>query len=194
MGRRMNCSWKQLIGGVPAQCPSPTAEGAVCFWLAPFPLLNYFSLRSIPEDEADGPQYWYSVPWKLQYPCHTGTVFCVRQVLLVQCTVCQVIPLHRAVMSWMCIAQLRLGRTPRGALPAPTQTIVIQSSVTFLSLYIPWYAADFSITDDIFCASLCVQFRRLTGCHWRWKYPFFARCMDGFLISITLYSHCTFNI
>jgi len=60
--RRINCSGKQWIGGlpvpvpepvpvpVPAQCPSPTVEGAVYFWLAPFPILKYFSLRSFSED------------------------------------------------------------------------------------------------------------------------------------------------
>lgn len=46
----MNCSGKQWIGGVPAQWLSTNVEGPLCLWLAPFPILNCFSLHSVPED------------------------------------------------------------------------------------------------------------------------------------------------
>ena len=71
------------------------------------------------------------------------------------CTVCRVIPLHRAVMSRMCTTQLRLGRTPRGVSqhrPRPLWPKV-------LLLFFPYTSRDNAANSPIattFSVLLCV--------------------------------------
>ena len=134
-GRRINCSGKQRIGGVPAQCHSPIVEGAVCFWLAPFPILNCFSLRSFREDGGrqtiiltlSARKTVISVLHRHCAPCTAGTVGAMHGLSG------HTVPLGGDVMDVYCTAAFRQDAPGGGgAVPSPAHTIVMQRSITFL--------------------------------------------------------------